>query len=214
MRQSTASGARSPSARRSSRRWSTNRRAPICALQSARRSATAVKAEGSLAAWEGLASEEEASVWRLPKYPNRGQLRAGWNGSAGVERSVLGWTGRGWLRLSGLGARRTPASVSGTTLLTVEPISGSRTDRRRARFATRQEAKSSCPAPRNTGSGIFVHTSRRRTHQNLHAGYLHRNLGKIGRAVRRSHPTEFRCARRGTTLSTGLRAPQSCAASV
>ena len=44
--------------------------------------------------------------WRLPEYPNRGKLRAGWNGSAGVERSVLGWTGRGWLRLSGLGAWR------------------------------------------------------------------------------------------------------------
>jgi len=44
--------------------------------------------------------------WRLPEYPNRGKLRAGWNGSAGVERSVLGWTGRRWLRLSGLGAWR------------------------------------------------------------------------------------------------------------
>src|SRR6516165_10713800 len=81
-------------------------------------------------------------------------------------------------------------------------------------FATRQEAKSSCPAPRNTGNGIFGHTNRRRPHQYLHAGCLHRNLGKIGRAGGRSRPTEFRGARRGTTLSTSLQAPQSLAASV
>ena len=99
-------------------------------------------------------------------------------------------------------------------LLTVSNLFGLSYGPTPCAFATRQEAKSSCPAPRNTGSGIFGHTSRRRTHQNLHAGYLHHNLGKIGRAVRRSRPTEFRRARRGTTLSTGLQAPQSCAARV
>src|SRR5215469_11481955 len=98
-------------------------------------------------------------------------------------------------------------------LLTVEPIRALVRPTLCA-FATKQEAKSSCPAPRKTGSGIFGHTNRRRTHQNPRAGYLHRNLDKIGRAARRGCPTEFRCARCGTTRSTSLQAPQSFAASV
>jgi hypothetical protein len=81
-------------------------------------------------------------------------------------------------------------------------------------FITKQEAKSSCPVPRNTGGGIFGHTSRRRPHRSPHAGYSHRNLRKIGGTARIGRPTEFRCARRGTMLSTNLQAPLSCAANV
>src|SRR5215469_2073145 len=81
-------------------------------------------------------------------------------------------------------------------------------------FTTKQEAKPSCPARRNIGSGIFGRTSRYRIHQRLRAGYHHRNLGKNGGLVQCKRPTEFYCARRGTRLSTELRAQRSGAASV
>jgi len=79
-------------------------------------------------------------------------------------------------------------------------------------FTTRQEAKSSYPAPRNIGSRIFGRTSRHRTQQRLRAGYHHRNLGKIRGPVQHIRPTEFHCARRGMWLSTSLQAAQSPAA--
>ena len=101
-------------------------------------------------------------------------------------------TGRGWLCFSGLGAWR----IGPPHLLAAERILALSQGPPPRIFTTKQEAKSSCPVRRNTGSGIFGHTSRRRTRQSPNAGYPHRNLGKIGGTARIGRPTEFRCARR------------------
>jgi hypothetical protein len=98
-----------------------------------------------------------------------------------------------------------PALPAWRITVTTEPIS--------IVFTTRQEAKLSCLAGRSAGSGISGHTSRRRTHQSPHARYPPRNLGRSGVAARVRRRKELRCAERGPTLMTNLRAPRTNPAS-
>ena len=80
-------------------------------------------------------------------------------------------------------------------------------------FTTRREAKPSCVAVRSAGSGKSAHTSRRRTRQSPHARYPPRNLGRNGGTARVGRRKELRCAERGPTLTSNLRAPRTNPAS-
>src|SRR6516165_6157533 len=83
-----------------------------------------------------------------------------------------------------------------------------------SRFTTSREAKPSCLAPRNIGNGISGHTSRRRTHQNPHAGSPQRNRGRSEESARVGRATELRFATRHSSLpTTNIRAPRTSFAS-
>ena len=79
-------------------------------------------------------------------------------------------------------------------------------------FTNSREAKLSCVAARSAGNGLSGHTNRARARQNPHAGYPPRNPGRSGGTVPDGRTNEFRCARRGPTLTTNRRARRTNAA--